>query len=100
MGALNHPFENGHNIYVHVLFFSIDSKSGSIKGSGPGSPTCPQSPHSPASPMEMHAPYQRKTSLHAVQSAVSSALQSLVAGGKCKRKNSTLNVRRRPRCSV
>ena len=86
--------------YVHFCVYSIDSKSGSIKGSGPGSPTCPQSPHSPASPMEMHAPYQRKTSLHAVQSAVSSALQSLVAGGKYKRKNSKLNVTRQPRCNV
>ena len=64
------------------IVFSIDSKSGSIKGSGPSSPVYPQSPHSPASPMEMHALYQRKTSFHAVQSAVSNALQSLVVAGK------------------
>ena len=80
--------------FIYIFFFcSIDSRSGSIKGSGPGSPAYPQSPHSPASPMEMHAPYQRRASLHAVQSAVSSALQSLVAGGNCKRKNSAIKPR-------
>ena len=89
METLNHSFENYRQIatiYLYAFVCSIDSRSGSIKGSGPGSPAYPQSPHSPASPMEMHAPYQRRTSLHAVQSAVSSALQSLVAGGNCKRK--------------
>ncbi len=67
--------------YCSRFVCSLDSKSGSIKGSGAGSPVSPCSPHSPASPMEMQPPYQRKTSFHAVQSAVSNALQSLVATG-------------------